>query len=522
MVDKGGRPYVELARAQVSKIQLVLNHWGEATYRIPTLDPQGADAKLILEREVQIWRDGRLIFWGIPVAYRAAGDAAEFIAFGLLYYFATRYFGPVYSNAMPPALANGTFEAATVNAGWSSSSPAPTIASSTLHYSGSKSIKLTGGGTASPSTLYYIYQIVTMPTARSRPLTVTLSAWCYPESVTLYGYEDRGIEIQWNGTSPQPQEWALLNANVPQNVWTRLETSLVIPASAASTCTIGLFAPAGGSVYYDQVRFTWEQKTGAIAGEDWVDAYLRRIFDYGAGNTGGGGPSTTWWGATTYKSNLGMNFNGLTLAAGSLPVDIAWSHEDAGNIYEAMAECWKRDKADVEVRWNDLGTTRGLQPYTPRKGSYKPALALELGRNITRFSFDVDGRQSANDVRYIGRNSGNTKEVGQAGGPTPATLGGVQFESVRTPPQEVDGQGLIDLAATGERRLRAPVIVPTITVKAAGILDSTEVGGPLELGDTVPVRMNYGLIQENDVRRVVGMTILPATDEVELVLNTVS
>lgn len=530
MVDQAGGQPAELARAKVRHITWELNSWGEAVYRLPTLDPQAADATALLRREVQIWRDGVLIFWGIPVAYRATQHTVEFTAFGLLWYFARRYFGPVYSNTITPLVTNGTFEAATVDSGWSKSVPAPTIAASPLHrYTGSQSIKLTGGGSA--SSMYYIYQFITLPgPARSQPLPLTLSAWCYPEGITSYSPEDRGIEIQLDMGAVPPQQWALLNAQVPQNRWNRLETTLIVPAGNNDAVTIALFAPSAGSVYYDQVRFTYEQKTGAIEGEDWVDDYLRRIFNYAAGITGGGaagpGGSPTsqdaWWGSPVLKSNLGMTFLPSNLAAGSLPADMAWNHEDRGNMYEAMLEVVKRDKSDFEVTWNASGTTRNLTPFVPRKGAYKPALAFELGRNITKFSYDVDGRQSANDVTVIGRNSGNTKEVGQAGGPTPTTLDGVQYELVESPPHEVDGQGLIDTAVSDERRLRAPVEMPTLTVRAAGLLDTTNVGGPLTTGDSVPVRVDFGMIQENAQRRVVRMTLRPPAEEVDVVTNVVA
>lgn len=530
LVDQGGRPITELASAQVDHLTWELNGLGEAVYRVPTLSQDAVDGKFYLLRaEVQIWRDGVLAWWGIPVAMKGDEAACEFLAFGLLYYFATRYFGPVYSNAMPPLAVNGSFQANPVTTGWSVSSPAPTVSASTLHhYTGSQSVKLTGGGAGS---LYYLFQIINLPTpARSRPLTVTLSAWCYPESVSLYPIEDRGLEIQYNTGANPPQNWALLNANVPSNRWSRLETTMEIPAGGTGTCSIAIFAPQVGSVYWDQLRFTYEQKTGAIEGEDWVDDYLRRVFSYGAGVTGGGaagpGGSLTsqdaWWGATVLKSNLGMNFFPSTLAAGAVPVDTFYSHEDNGNILDAMLEVAKRDKADIEITWNQSGTSRGLTPFIPRKGAIKPALALDLTRNITSFTYAVDGRQAANDIRVVGRNSGNTKEVGQAGGPKPATLNGVQYEAVIAPAQEVDGQGLIDTAVTAERQLHEPVVVPTVTAKAAGLLDTTNVDGPLLVGDIVPVRMNWGAIQETDLRRVVKMTLRPATDEVELVLNVVA
>lgn len=529
MVNPDGGAPTELVRAQVLSVTWELNAPGEATYRLPALDPQSADAALLLQREVQIWRNGVLIWWGIPVGYRAGLASVEFTAYGLLYYFQRRYFGPVYSNTMPALLVNGNFELSPVSTGWSSSTPAPTIAASSLRrYKGSQSIKLTGGGASGP-TLYYVYQFVTLPSpARSKPLKVTLSAWVLPENVTMWGWEDRGIEIQDASVTPYNQQWALLNAKVPQNQWTRLETSVIVGAGSPSNLTVALFAPAAGSVYYDAVRCTYEQKTGAIEGEDWVDDYLRRVFNYGAGNSGGGstgpggspGSQTSWWGAPVNKSPLGMTFYPSLLAAGSVPADTFWNHEDRGNIYEAMALVAKRDKADFEITWDAAGKTRGLTPYVPRKGSIKRALAIGW-RNITAFSFDVDGRQAANDVTVIGRNTGDTKEVGQAGGPTPTTLAGRQFELVEAPPQELDGQGLIDKAVADERRLRAPVKVPTITVRAAGLLDTTNVGGPLVVGDVVPLRMDYGLIQENDLRRVVKMTLSPATETVALVLNEV-
>jgi len=534
LVSRGGAPIAELvgAAARVDHITWELNAPGEAVYRMSVLDPQAATAKtLLLQSEVQIWRNGVLVFWGVPVACRADTASIEFIAYGLLYHFARRYFGPVYSNAMPQLLANPSFEAIPVLSGWTASSPAqgiqygsPTVAASTTrHYTGNQCIKLTGGGDATKA--YYIQQgSLALPTpARSEYLTLTLSAWAWIEGMSIPPIEDRGVEIQYNSPVPPTGQWSLINANLPQSRWIRLETQLVLPTTATGTVSIGLFCPTTGSIYYDAVRYTYEQKTGALEGEDWVDAYLRRVFDYGAGNSSGGsGTNTAWWGAPVLKSSLGMTFYPSLTPAGNLAANNPWDHENRGNIYEAMLEVVKRDKADFEITWNAAGTSRGLTPYVPRKGSIKRALALELGRNITTFTYDVDGRQAANDVTVVGRASGNTKEVGQAGGPSPTTLGGVQYELVTAPAQEVDGQGLIDAAVTAERQLRAPVIVPTLTVRAAGLLDTSQPGGPLSVGDVVPVRMNYGAIQENDLRRVVKMTLHPAEETIDVVLNVVA
>lgn len=534
MVNPDGGAPTELTRAQVLEVTWELNAPGEATYRLPMLDPQSADAALLLQREVQIWRAGVLIWWGIPVAYRATVQSVEFTAYGLLYYFQRRHFGPVYSNATEPLLANGNMEANPVTTGWlsapSTSTSAPPVVAASLitRYAGRQAMRLTGGG--NPDLLYYVYQFYDTPSpVRSQPLTVTLSAWAYPDAVTVWPNSDRGIEIQDATPVPPHQQWTLMNAKVPQNQWSRHEVTLDVGANALGPLTIGLFAPTSGAIIYDQVRLTYQQQTGALAGEDWVDDFLRRVFNLGAGNTGGGstgpggsaGPQNAWWGARQLKSALGMTFFPSLIAAGTLHADTYFDHEDGGNVYEAMLEVVKRDKADFEITWDKAGKVRGLTPYVPRKGSVKRALALQLGRNITQFSFDVDGRMSANDVRVVGRNSGDTKEVGQGGGPIPSTLAGRQFETVKAAPVEVDGQGLIDYAVTEERRLNAPVKVPTIVAKAAGLLDTTNVGGPLTVGDIVPVQLDYGIIKENDLRRVVAMTLRPESETLALVLNVV-
>lgn len=524
----GGEP-IELVRANVSHVTWELNSWGEAVWTMPVLDPQAADAVLMPPREVQIWRDGVCIFWGIPWGGRADKRRVTFTAYGLLWHFAGRYFGPAYSDRMPHLLTNGDFEAdpllnGTGIGGWAATGSVTTAASTTRRKFGSRAIKLTTTGASNQ----YIVQQAQLPSpARIRPLVVTASAWVYPETITTPTHWDRGIHLYHAATDSNA--WAPISANVPLGQWTRLEVQMELAAAnSADPLLLALYAPDNGVIYWDKARCTYQQRTGAREGEDYSDDLMRRIFNYGAGNTFGGseGPGGSvidqkaWWGAPVKKSSLGMVWAGSGgAAAQSLRADRWWDHEDGANIYDAMAQLAAEDLMDFEVLWDAGGHVRSFATYPQRKGSYKPALALELGRNIVDFAYDVDGRQTANDVRVVGRNSGNTKEVGQAGGPTPFTMGSHQREAVIAAPVEVDGQGLTDMAVSEEARRNGPVKVPTLTVRAEGLLDTTHPGGPLATGDTVPVRIRHGWVQEVGTRRVVKMTLRAGKELLDLVVN---
>ena len=296
------------------------------------------------------------------------------------------------------------------------------------------------------------------------------------------------------------------------------EASLTVPAGWGDQVAVALYAPASGTVYWDDVVLSYQQQTGAFEGEDW-NTYLQRIFNYGAGNSAGGTEGTpVWWGAPVLKSTLNMTFTGSGVAVGTLRADLAWDHADEGNIFTAMAELPARNLLDFEITWPSNGRSRTLTAWAPRKGSIKAGLAAEQGRNIVTFRYDVDARRRASDVRVVGRSSGKIKEVGQAGGPTVSD--GWQYEAIINPPFEVEGQALIDQATSEHGRLAEPVKTPTITVQAGMYMgDGAEAGAPLAVGDTIPVRISHGWIVEAANRRVVKMTLKPENETMELVFN---
>src|SRR5687767_7614479 len=95
VVDVDGTPFTgsgpdgELASARIGRISIELNGPGAAEITLATTDP---DAELMLPgREVQIQRDGDVVFWGPIVRPQLGLHESTWQCAGLLWYFERRY-----------------------------------------------------------------------------------------------------------------------------------------------------------------------------------------------------------------------------------------------------------------------------------------------------------------------------------------------------------------------------------------------------------------------------------------------
>ncbi len=521
VTNMAGVPYAEIANASIDEVTWELNGWGELKWRLPTTDAQAwAELRPSYQtrREVQLWRNGVLIWWGVYLTASAGESEVTFTAYGLLWYFSRRYFGPVHSNTMPQLITNGNMESSPVTTGWTVVS-ATASAGTSRRRGGSQSMKLVSS--AGAGTECYMGQSVSVPSpARARPLPMTVSGWLLVETLTTPHPIDNALVIGPPGSTSLKA--TRLEADDVKGVWLYKENTYIVPAGSTAGLSVVFYVPTSGTVYWDDARVTYQQMTGAIEGEDWSEDYLRRIVSLGAGITGGG-PGAVGWGAPVNKGSLNMTYTGSGLASGPILADLMWDHADEAQIWAAMVELVARNVLDFEITWPADGRSRTVTTYPPRKGATKAGLAAELGRNITAFRYDVDGRRRTSDVRVVGRGAGEVKEEGQAGGPTVTDV--PQLEDIISPAFELKGQALVDRAVTELARLSEPVRTPTITVAAGPYMGdinpggTAEAGAPLVVGDTIPVRMDHGFVQEASNRRVVKMTLHPATETLDLVLN---
>lgn len=494
MVNRSGVPYAELANANVEEVSWELNGIGGAAFSLNTRDPQVGEV-VLLTREVQIWRNGTLVQWAVPVAATADAQRLRVTCAGLLWYFSRRFLGPVGS----AFVANGSFESDFTS--WTPQGSITNTVSTTTRLVEAKAAKLVNG---TPGAIGFVTQNLGATLARSLPTTYTLSAWVYVQTFISGSPGDRGLYLQATGSSTR-EVGAPLNAATPVGRWTRLECSVVVPPGAADSFVVRLYVPEG-TVYWDEVRMFYDQRTGAAAGEDY-NKLAERLVRYAAGIDTGGGPGTAVFGASIGKTSLSMDF-AAGAAAGALPADRYFDHADNPSFYDALRELPARNVLDFEVTWNAAGTTRTFRTYAPRKGTTKAELAIELGRNLDDFRYDANGAQTANAIRVVGRSNGEVAIYDDT-----SALGGLQLDGVVNPAQELDPQGIIDLAPQEHARLKVPVLTPILTLPADAFL------GSLVVGDTVPVRIDHGWVQESGNRRVVSMTLRPGAEALDVVVN---
>ena len=496
VVDRSGSPYAVLANAIPGRPYLELNNWGAFDFKIPTLDTQASECKPF--REVQLWRDGVCIWWGPLIKRSHDGDEWTTVqCYGLEWYLSQRLFGPIQTNY----LTNGSFEGGL--SGWSASG-CTAVVDTSWKAKGTQSVKLS---VASSDQDAFLRQFITVSGNPDQPVVYRASAaYRIHPNATWNGpaiYE-RGLYLARlvNGVvQGDDYVWEpITNDSLRDGSEVVVESPYVtVPTGQTQTLEVRLYCPSP-EINWDLAAVKVEESVStAVGGED-VMSLIQRVVDYAQHGAG--------------KSDLNMGFAG-SMTGKHVPLR-AYQFYDHGNCWEAVREFIDSGACDVGVVWNPNGTSRTFTVWpAPGRGSLKTDLQLDLlpsGR-VAAMTFEEDGEQTATKVRALGQGSVFTREVGEAVD-TSATAGLVLEKSLDTPLETLVG-ALDDIASTELARTKAPVKIPRFTTHE----NSGAVIANLSLGDLVPVVLDHGWIQENDTRRVVGVSIDCDSDTVEPTVN---
>lgn len=181
-----------------------------------------------------------------------------------------------------------------------------------------------------------------------------------------------------------------------------------------------------------------------------------------------------------------------------------YKREEHENIFDALKEWPDLDNGfDFDLRVFGSGR-REVMLYHPRKGVVRPNMVLEWGRNIANFTHSEDALELANHVYATGGQANNVKfeenylDVASAG-----VYG--RMHAVVSEGSRLDPNWLRARAVKAVARRKQPSIVPNITVKN----DPVQIFKVLEVGDTVPVRIDHGRVQVDGNYRVVSITWTP-------------
>lgn len=181
-----------------------------------------------------------------------------------------------------------------------------------------------------------------------------------------------------------------------------------------------------------------------------------------------------------------------------------YKRDEHPNILDALREFPELDDGyDFDIVTDPTGT-RLWTPYYPRKGTSRPNMVLEWGRNIVAFSHTEDGLQLANHVYATGGSNGEIKfEQNHRDEASIAYRG--QWQAIVSEGSQMDISWLKDRAVKEVEERKNPVVIPSITV----VNQPVEVVSTLRTGDTVPISIQHGRVRVDGNYRVTGITWTP-------------
>lgn len=500
VTDVDGTVLGEVADARVERVSWELNGTGSATVRLPTTDPDAA--LLIPGREVQVWLDGEILWWGPIVRPQGGLDESTWQCAELPWYFAHRFMGRADRANL---LTNGDFESG--ETGWLFSGVTHSIDTS-FHNDGAQSLKLIGG---SADHATYAYQIFThgaggYPTGD----LVTGAVWVNVRATGFLGgaANDYGLVlIHRRGATVINTDFAEIGDDTEKDKWIPLEAA-VTDVIEGDTVEMRLFPPHG-TAYFDTATLTYMESlsfgypadpkdvTEIISGI--VDYAQNRVFDHG-------------------KSDLNIYPDGADTGETR---QVAYQFAEHRNILDAILEYVRQGICDVSVEISP--TTRTFMVWPVSADTRTPKLGkgtlygttLELDVNISDFTFSEDLENAASTVVMLGPGDGPDRPEGNAFDPT--FVGGAFTAEIVEQAPDNTTVGQLDQRAEERLKVAArPKILEVTTLPGSDII------GNLVVGDTVNVLISRGWVDiPNEIYRVVAIQADLHNDQATITLNPI-
>jgi hypothetical protein len=498
-VNKYGARYGNV-KAQVDEIEWVLNEAGTATFQYGTLTANGQVIKA-LEREVQIWRHGRLLWWGIPVRPDANAKRVQWRARELMWAFDHRYFGRADRDNY---LDNPQFENGLTS--WIVNNTTPTITASNKVL-GANAVQLEQITAQQDA---YIEQALAV-TGTGVGTLWTLVGWYFIDPVTWEGEAigARGLTLtrqDLGGVIQESGVYEISGATV-RGLWQRAEVTVWTPPDVTEYLLIRCYSPAV-HIVWDALSLTIMESIGTVSSGypnyDWTSdeaEMIGRIVQHAQD------PAYN-------KSDMNLGINCPVVGR---RIARAYQFAEHGNIGDALREYPKEGGPDM---WVETTPTTRTFRTAARRGTYRPEARRYLvysasrGRGVGNmaedFSWAFDGEQAVSSSTILGTGDGPDREEG--GSVDPALFGGFTMEKVEQAPPDASIDSLDRLASEMVVTLSNPELL-TVSFKQPDLI------GVLMPGDTFPVLIDYGFVQVEAIYRVVRLRLNCRTEVFTATLN---
>lgn len=473
VVQQDGTVIETLDSAEFSSVTWELNGPGSCDFTLHNYDPDALDVDLIAT-EIQVWRDGSIIWWGVPVRAEASPGRVRISCRGLLWYFQRRFIGRADRTNV---LSNPEFEASPDLDDWTNVGTATATADTAQRILGTKALKLVSGTAQLDN---YRQQTVTV-TGTEIGTLYTLVGWYRVQDSGWLGEAlgKRGMTIsRVVGGNIQESSVFEVDGASPRDVWQRGEVTIWVPPNATEDLNIRLYSP-GGTIWWDALSLTAMESlfVGDPADQTAIaEAIVEHLQD----------PAFD-------KSDLNI---ATSCPASGVNRYRVYQHADHHNGLRSLEEFPLLDDGfDFDIAITN--TTRTFTTYYPRKGGTPTALDFDH-TDLSDWTLRFDGEDACSSITVLGDGDGPDREEGAA--IDTSVFGGVILEDViQAPPgAAIDS---LDERATEALRLRKVAQVLTVTVPAEGYV------GVVAVGDKGTPTLAQGFSTVSGDWRLVRMTL---------------
>ena len=475
---------MELTGAVLHPVEFPLNEAETTSIEMATIDPQAAEL-FDPTREIQIWRDDDILFWGPVVRLEANRDTVTAQCAGPWWYFTRRFFGKA---DRANVLTNGGFEDGMT--GWTAVGLTPVV-DPFRAVEGTRSIRLTGAASDHEN---HITQTWTHP-AGGHPLgdLITIAAWVWVASAGYSGtaLDNRGMVVTHKNADGDVLFDGLVKVwdDTPKDEWVRLDEVEVKNVLPDHTITVDLYPPYG-TAWYDLVTATYMESLSFL--EQDLSTIIRGVVLYA---------QDRYPGFTHGKSDLGIDAD---IPRTYVTESKTWQFADHQNIGDEL-RTFTAARPGVDYSIDLTGTTRTFRAWYPQKGTGRETV-LTYGDQIQRITWAFDRAQTANNVVVLGPGDGPDREEGAAS----TTTDGPDLEDVTVAPDDTLPGVLDRMAAERLATISNPEILE---------LTCTDLFGGAAVGDWFPVVIDLDVVQVDDTYRIVKVVADPALDTLTLTMN---
>jgi hypothetical protein len=477
--------------------------------KLPLTGEGNAAAPPYPANEVQIWRNGFLLFWGPCVTRRANSKDRvwEYQAFDPLWYLLHRYVGQANRQNY---LTNGNFYDTSV---WIEATPAGgsfSFGTDAARYVDSPSSAQLSSG--SPATKF-IYQRFTK-TSTPIGLALIVTAWVYIDTFVAPAPLNLGVMLLRVGASgPGSSVVIPIDATTARQQWVRLSGAINMPPSVTETIEVRLYSPVG-TVHYDAVTVVIEESLSLVdanspGGTGWDQVQIaQQSLRYLAGQ---------WAVGPSYrKSRLEIAIAGADSGIKKSRVYQFFDHQPGyqGGEGSGILDEWVKAVDGFDYRIDITHYTRTFRTYYPAAGVTWSDAAIIFVYSVHETAGISDGESigivawqegqtiegSATDVCEIGGwGSGAGREEG---GQSYDSMADLTLELVETAPQEAPVDLLNGIAGSRANQLAKVLRSTVLTMVEPRDPTTGEVSVPmigvLMPGDFIPlIIVDGGMIIDN-------------------------